>query len=220
MIQQYSSRLMEKRILIVSAVITMALIGGLAAGITIRGASSAPAQTTLQACISRYTGAVRMAPPGGNITCTAGEYKVEWNQQGTQGDPGPQGPEGPAGPQGVPGEQGPPGPPGDSSNQSLLQPMTVGCTDGDNVLSGGYEFIADQDGFVPPHMISDRPFNLTQTQEGWLISVFHDGSQLIADVYAVCASPADPSTTYTVTQRHQVGEAGGGEGEGGGDDGR
>jgi hypothetical protein len=139
---------------------------------------------------------------------------VQWNQQGIQGSPGPQGEMGEQGPQ---GEQGPPG---DTSNLVPLNAMTAVCVDGDNVLGGGYEFVYDQDGFVPPHGVSDRPFNATASQEGWLITLFHDGSPLIAEVYAICSNPGTPGTTYVITQNYQVGDAGeGGEG-GGGDDGR
>lgn len=226
------SRFFPRRMLIVPCLIVAALLGGLAAGAAIQRISAQPAASVIYACVNLYTGGVRMGHAGGAITCTASERLVQWNHQGSQGEQGPPGPQGPVGPQGLQGTEGPqgpqgiqgiqgePGPPGDTSNLIPLNPMSAVCADGDNVLSGGYEFIYDQDGFVPPHVVSDRLFNATQTQEGWLVIVFHDGSPLIADVFAICSNPSTPGATYSVNQRYQVGDAGeGGEG-GGGDDGR
>jgi hypothetical protein len=211
------ARLAPRRTLVVPVLIVAVLIGGLAAGAAVQRVSSQAAAPTITACVNLYTGAVRMGPTGSAIPCTASERRVQWNQQGIQGPTGPQGEVGEQGPQGEMGEQGPPG---DTSNLIPLNAMTAVCVDGDNVLGGGYEFIYDQDGFAPPHGVVDRPFNATATQEGWLITLFHDGSPLIADVFAVCSNPGTPGNTYVVTQRHEAGEAGeGGEG-GGGDDGR
>ncbi|MEZ4523450.1 MAG: hypothetical protein R3A46_17680 [Thermomicrobiales bacterium] len=195
------------RLLVLPAIGVAALLGILATGFFMQRASSEPAPVTLTACVSYYTGGMRMLNRAG-ATCSSSEYPVTWNQQGPEGPPGPQGPEGPE------------GPPGGTANLVPLEPMTVVCPNGDAVVSGGYEFIYDQDGFVPPQVVLDRPYYPLPGQEGWMITVFHDGSSLIADVFAMCSPAANPDALYLATERHQVGSDEGGEEGGGGDDGR
>lgn len=193
--------------LFVIAVLAAALLGALTASLLTRQAAGQTTSSTLEACINRYTGAVRMSTPGRAITCSSAETRVEWDQQGPQGPEGPAGPMGPAGPAAVVPELG------------ALQPMTVTCENGDTVLSGGYEFIYDTDGFAPPQVVTNRPYNQSQSQQGWMVQVFHGDSRLIADVFAICESGA--GGVYQVNQRHDTGNPpGGGGNDGGGDDGR
>lgn len=196
------------------AALAAVMLGALTFSMVTRQAAGQTAATTLEACINRYTGTVRMSSPGRSISCSPTETRIEWSQQGP---PGPAGPAGPA------GAMGPAGPAATLPVLSALPPMTVACTNGDSVLSGGYEFISDTDGFTPPHVVTSRPHDLTQTQEGWLVEVFHDDSRLITDVFAVCASATDADNIYRVNQRHDTGgQSDGGDGgdDGGDQDGR
>jgi hypothetical protein len=77
------------------------------------------------------------------------EDRNDNNRTGTQGPPGPQGPPGINGTQGPPGIQGPVGPTNISSNvyvRSETANLTqssgafVPCDEGDNILTGGYDF--------------------------------------------------------------------------------
>lgn len=68
---------------------------------------------TINACVSRTTGEVRILQTG--QTCTATEEPLQWGVVGLQGPTGPAGPAGavgPAGPQGATGAAGPRGPQG------------------------------------------------------------------------------------------------------------
>lgn len=62
------------------------------------------AGTTIQACVARSDGAVRIVSP--SQRCWAGEYRTEWAQKGEPGAAGPQGPAGKDGRGGRDGETG------------------------------------------------------------------------------------------------------------------
>jgi hypothetical protein len=98
------------------------------------------AAATINACVSKSTGQLRVLKKGG--TCTGTEKALSWNSAGVQGPPGPQGPQGPAGP------QGPQGPPGLSGFHTVTQQtvvpagavaaLDVGCASGETAISGSY----------------------------------------------------------------------------------
>ena len=96
---------------------------------------------TINACVSKSTGQLRVLKAGG--TCTGTERPLSWNSAGVQGPPGPQGPQGSAGP------QGPQGPPGLSGFHTVTQQtgvvsagavvaLDVSCASGETAISGGY----------------------------------------------------------------------------------
>ena len=192
-----------------------ALIGSLTANYFVQRASSQTPQPVLRICVHPFTGGIRFLTHG---SCVSPEYLVQWNQQGIQGEQGEQGE------QGIQGEQGPPG---DTSHLVPQTEMMAFCAIGDEVTSGGYEFIYDQDRYITPHVVIDRPYEQTVgggddeggepvIQEGWIIQLFHDGSPVFVQVYAVCLT--DAGETYTVNQLHEIEDEGGE--EGGGGDGR
>lgn len=81
------------------AVVGAALVGG-----TVSQAVTAPATSTLTACVTKNTGAMRLVTGAG--TCRGAERAVTWNIQGAQGVPGTPGAVGPPGPKGDPGAPG------------------------------------------------------------------------------------------------------------------
>lgn len=196
---------LRRHLFIVVAVLVAAISGAVASRQFVQPASSQSAPLTIRACVSLYTGHVRILSYG---TCSSGEYLLEWNQQGIQGPPGPQGPQ---------GEQGPAG---DLANLLPQQSVTALCNSGDDVTGGGYEFVYDQDGFAPPIAVSDRPYE-DIAADGWLLTFFTNGSPATVDVYAVCQN--DANNTYFSSVRHEIaGTNDGGDGGdgGGGNDGR
>ena len=88
-----------------SSVVVGLAIGALAAG-GITYAAANTGGTTINACQSKSTGALRVLTTG---TCKTTEVGVSWNSQGPQGAPGDTGQQGVAGPQGAPGSVGPAG---------------------------------------------------------------------------------------------------------------
>ena len=80
-------------------------IGALAAG-GITYAAANTSGTTINACQSKSTGALRVLSTG---ACKSTEVAISWNSQGPQGSPGDTGQQGVAGPQGAPGSVGPAG---------------------------------------------------------------------------------------------------------------
>lgn len=223
MVDVGSLRLARRHVVVATALAIATLVGALGAGFFVQRAASQSAQPTIRACINFYTGNMRILRYG---SCnTSSEYMVEWNQQGIQGEQGPQG---------IQGEQGPPGPPtyldtymvsehhdlsgggdeggddggggndGRSMTQALSGPFMASCEPGDDLLTGGYELIADGDMESAPMIQATRPFTHTpgsggedsdgggeggeessEPIESWLVSVEHSGLQGI-DVWAIC----------------------------------
>jgi hypothetical protein len=101
-------------------------VGVLAASIvTIGTVASAAPEPTVNACVGKLTGLVRIIDPA-KQSCSGLEKPLSWNQRGV---PGPAGAAGPAGPAGVTGPTGPQGPAG-----------------GDNVLWARAQLIEDENG--------------------------------------------------------------------------
>ncbi|MDQ4070478.1 MAG: hypothetical protein M3203_13560, partial [Actinomycetota bacterium] len=82
---------------IVGGVVTAGVVGGVAIAQT-------DVPSTINACVHRQTGAVRIA--AAQADCTSTEAFVSWNQQGVKGDKGDPGAPGPAGAPGPKGDKG------------------------------------------------------------------------------------------------------------------
>ena len=214
-----SLRLVRRPALLVPAMLVAALIGALAAGFFFQRASSQTPQSVLRMCVHPYTGGMRFLNYG---NCVSPEYMVQWNQQGIQGPQGVQGDEGEQGPPGPPtymdtymiterhnpgGEEGDEGGGGGGDGRSFSQvnsgSFMASCQPGDELITGGYELIADSDMAFPPLILATRPMvqapggggddgddgggeGLTEPVESWLVSVQHDGNLAGVDVWAVC----------------------------------
>ncbi|MFI5711894.1 collagen-like protein [Kribbella sp. NPDC051620] len=88
-------------------------IGVLAVSIVTIGsvASAAGPEPTVNGCVGKLTGLLRVIDPAKNQRCSSLETPISWAQRGLPGPVGPTGAQGPAGPQ---GPQGPAGPAGSS----------------------------------------------------------------------------------------------------------
>lgn len=96
---------------VVSAVLTAAVVGGVAMAQT-DGAA------VIVACVHNETRNVRIV--GSESDCRANETAKTWNEQGPKGDPGPVGEQGP---QGVKGDAGPAGPQGPKGDAGIAGPQ-------------------------------------------------------------------------------------------------
>ena len=146
--------------------------------------------------------------------CHQDELAIHWNQTGAAGPPGPpgpagpqgpagpagaQGPQGPAGPQGAAGPQGPAGPMGppgvsayeEMSHQEFVTAgafanITVSCSAGKKVLSGGYDVETPDDVKVFSSEPSDGHGNIVNNK--WNVFVHNEGSVTRqVTVTAICA---------------------------------
>src|SRR4051794_14820286 len=102
-------RLATPRLVVVAAM----FIAGLGLGLGAMHALAGPDTTTINACVQKSSGNVRIPQDGKG--CTNTESPTSWNvvgpagpqgPAGPKGDPGPAGPQGPVGPQGEQGPQG------------------------------------------------------------------------------------------------------------------
>ena len=91
-----------------SSVVVGLAIGALAAG-GITYAAANTGGTTINACQSKSTGALRVLSSG---VCKSTEVAISWNSQGPQGPQGDAGAPGVTGAQGIQGDVGPQGPAG------------------------------------------------------------------------------------------------------------
>lgn len=178
-----------RRVVFLSVILCAALIGALVAGFFVQRASSQQASGTIRACVSLYTGQLRVVRVTG--TCSSTEYPIEWNQEGTQGEQGPPGPAGPVGPTGPSGLSGyeivsdvfdvPTG------GGTLMQ---VDCPAGNQVLGGGY----NTDSFQIASTQQGLEVKISQPSAGgrdpgWAVAMTNTtGESKSVTVYAICAA--------------------------------
>lgn len=103
-----------------SLVICAVVPAALAVAVAVNAASST-AGTTINACVGKGNGTLRIAADGQH--CHGDETPLSWNSQGLQGDPGPAGPQGSPGPAGPAGPQGQQGDTGPAGSQGSLGPV-------------------------------------------------------------------------------------------------
>jgi Collagen triple helix repeat (20 copies) len=96
----------NRRVVLVSAVTGLVLIGGIAHATH----PETEYRPVIHACVDTRTGAIRIVEPG--VKCKTFESALEWSFRGPEGDPGPRGPKGDPGPAGARGPKGEPGIPG------------------------------------------------------------------------------------------------------------
>lgn len=98
-------------------------IGVLAVSIVTIGsvASAAGPEPTVNGCVGKLTGLLRVIDPAKNQKCTGLETPISWAQRGVPGPVGATGAQGPAGPAGATGPRGPAGPSGADNMWAKVQ---------------------------------------------------------------------------------------------------
>ncbi len=159
-------------------------LAALVAANKIRDTRANPAEGTISACVSRYTGQTRVIQPGQTPNCSQAEVLVEWNGEGIQGPPGPPGPEGAPGATNVTRRV---------SDEEFADPggvetATVECLEGEQVTGGGFVSDENPEELLPILLESD----VSDAGNGWKVKIYSfafvpDGLGFRA--VAMCASP-------------------------------
>lgn len=84
-------------------------------------ASAAGPEPTINGCVGKLTGLLRVIDPTKNQHCNGLETPISWSQRGLPGPVGATGAQGPAGPAGATGPQGPAGPSGADNMWAKVQ---------------------------------------------------------------------------------------------------
>lgn len=159
-------------------------IGLVVAAAMTRKAEAEPAQGTLAACVSLYTGQTRILYPGQSPNCSQYEFLVEWNGQGIQGPVGPPGPQGEPGATNITRRV---------SAQAIVPPggsntATVECLEGEQVTGGGHIVNDNTPELLPIILESD----ISDTGNGWKVKIYSlagEPDAMEIQAVAMCASP-------------------------------